>query len=383
MNCPGSVRLIAALPDEERSSAYADEGTALHELAAQLLERGVFDASHLLDTDFFSEDVQDTYELTEERIEVLNTYLHWVEAQPGEYVVEQRVDLSHVLGPDQGGTADCIMYYTTTKTMTVADLKGGRGVEVSCYQNEQPLLYALGALKRYEDVWQIEHVRLVIIQPRLDHIDEWTIPVAELLAFGDRARAAAEATRDPEAPFVPSEDACRWCRGKAVCPSAARHAIEGLPAIAEDFPSLDIVDIPSPEMLSPVVIAAVVERADFILDWIKAVKEEALKRLKEGHDIPGYKLVSGRQGNRKWSDERAVEHYLRKTLRLSMDKVLTKKLKSPTQLEKMKLFGPTQMKRLNEWTVREDGAPALALMSDPRPVLNLAARADEFEAISN
>jgi hypothetical protein len=59
---------------------------------------------------------------------------------------------------------------------------------------------------------EIERVVITIVQPRLDHIDEWEISVDDLLAWGERLAQAAELALSDDAPRVPGDKQCQCAR---------------------------------------------------------------------------------------------------------------------------------------------------------------------------
>ena len=73
----------------------------------------------------------------------------------------------------------------------VIDLKGGRGVFVEASHNPQLMLYALGALKAYGFIWDIELIRMTIVQPRLDNISTFECSRSELEAWGESIKPIA------------------------------------------------------------------------------------------------------------------------------------------------------------------------------------------------
>ncbi|WP_241234552.1 DUF2800 domain-containing protein, partial [Enterococcus faecalis] len=64
-------------------------------------------------------------------------------------------------------------------------LKYGKGVPVDAYLNPQLMLYALGAVDKYDIIYEFETVRMTIIQPRLDNISTFEIEKEELLYWAD------------------------------------------------------------------------------------------------------------------------------------------------------------------------------------------------------
>ena len=87
-------------------------------------------------------------------------------------------------------------------------------------------------------------VRVCVHQPRLNHFDEWTFTVEDLLAFEQKAMAAAyhalqvaefENPQAYESHLRPSEDACRFCKAKGVCPKLRDKVLANAPAREGSF----------------------------------------------------------------------------------------------------------------------------------------------------
>jgi hypothetical protein len=160
MACPGSIALEHDLPDTP--SPHAEEGTRAHELAAAWLEQR-FEAFK---------------NAPDEMEENVRFYVEYVrrEAVGHQLLIEQRVDYSDVIGaPNSFGTADCIIL--AGDTIKIIDLKYGMGVRVDAEENEQLMLYALGALETFGLLGGFTKAKLVIVQPRLNHISEWEVAI--------------------------------------------------------------------------------------------------------------------------------------------------------------------------------------------------------------
>lgn len=387
--CSGSLALEAAYPDT--SSKFADEGTAAHELASIALTEGKdvaayrgrrFTVGH------------STYEANQEMVEAIQVYVDAVNAaaQGHQLLVEQRVEFSSFVGvPDQFGTSDAVIL--TNDEIQVHDLKYGKGVVVSAENNEQLRLYALGALNEYSVMGDFKKVRMVIHMPRLNYVSEETITVDELLQFADwikeRATRAMDcitvgATTDD---LTPGEKQCRFCKHKANC-EALRNQV--LATVADDF-----VDITQPDQVASKLhaaeerievadnqhIATLMPHLDLIEGWCKAVRARAESELLAGHDVPGYKLVQGKRGNRQWSDEDEAEQTL-KGMRLKKEEMYTFKVISPTQAEKVLKQSPRRWNKVQNLISQSEGKPSVAPESDKRPALVIQATADEFEDVT-
>lgn len=272
MACAGSLAMEAPLPDT--SSAFADEGTLAHALAAACLEHE-HDAALFAGKPFSYLDhgVAKQAGITEEMAREVQKYLNHVRqyADGGELHVEQRLrffvnepimvqakdpDTDELLFNDDGtplmveqdnfGTSDAVIVNTDERLLIVCDLKYGRGVQVDADDNEQLMLYALGALDEFGLLYEFDDVLLVIDQPRLNHLSEWRVSVAALREFEQRALAAARvALMYSEAAaqkliawdfargiLNPGEDQCRFCKAKGSCPALRDHV---LATVAGDF----------------------------------------------------------------------------------------------------------------------------------------------------
>lgn len=394
MRCPGKLFMEKGLPNT--SSVFADEGTAAHEVASLCLEQGQ-DASAFAGRIIKVEDTGRQFEVDADMVEHVQTYLDYVRSLGGDRFIEQRVDFSDAIEvPDSFGTADCVVVLGDQREIAVVDLKYGRGVEVSAEQNEQLQLYGLGALGIVDLVYDIEPdwiVRLVIVQPRIGSISEWTLTVEELQQFGLNARIAARHAKhqyDGGAPpkLEPGEKQCRWCLAKATCPALAAE-VRGLvtaPADLDDFADLDSrerIDVVEKrlENSDAAELGRYLAAVDLVELWCKAVRAEAEHRLFQGEPVPGFKLVQGRRGARKWSDAEAAEAAL-KAMRLKAEEMYDRTLISPTSAEKLfkaGAIGKRQWPKLEALVVQSEGSPSVAPVSDKRPAITVAATAEDFD----
>ena len=381
MNCPGSVALCAEIPESE-SSEYAAEGTAAHLLAAELLETGGTAEDHIgrvIKVAPYSFAVDEAF------AGHVQTYVDRVReyADEGDLLVEQRVKFGPAIGAgDDEGTSDAVIL--APPELQVHDLKFGMGVKVYAERNPQLMLYALGALREYDILGEFERVRMVIHQPRLGHLSEWDCTAKELQAFADQAGAKVAAAercllegfaKDDD--LNPGEAQCRWCPVKATCPALAVVVAE---TTACDFADLTAPAEPPQE---PDDLAGKMTLVDLIEGWCKAIRSEVEARLLKGVSVPGFKLVEGRRGARKWVSDDEAEEAL-KGMRLKTAQMYDLKLISPTTAEKLKksaAIGPRQWKRLEALVERRDGKPSVALESDPRPAISLAADG-EFDSLT-
>jgi hypothetical protein len=378
MRCPGSVALEAQCPDT--SSAFADEGTAAHELAAMALEARNDTAAYLGRVIKVGER---EFTVGDEMAANVQTYIDTVrsfaQAPGAELLVEQRVEFSEQIGvPESFGTSDAVIL--VGDELQVHDLKYGKGVKVDAEENEQLMLYAIGALNEFGMVADFERVRMVIHQPRLGHVSEWACTTLELAAFAGQARQRAEHAincirieLDEAEDLKPGEKQCRFCKAKATCPALAQKVVD-------EFTTLPEEEIKTVEADA---LAAGMAQVELIESWCKAVRAEAERRLLAGQDVPGFKLVEGRRGARRWANEKDVETTL-KGMRLKHEQMFDYSLISPTTAEKLhkaEVLGPRQWATLQELITQAEGKPSVAPASDKRPALQVTPVADEFESL--
>lgn len=125
------------------------------------------------------------------------------------------------------------------------------------------------------------------------------------------------------------------------------------------------------------------EAIDLVEGWAKAVRAELERRMLAGGAVPGFKLVKGREGIRKWSDEPEVEK-MGKSMRLKHEHLYDSTLKSPTSMEKLAadgVIGKKQWPKLQALIVRSEAGLSVAPAADKRPAVAIPPVADDFEVL--
>lgn len=389
MACPGSLALSRGLPDS--SSRYAAEGTVMHEVASWALVAEHDAAAYIgrvVEVD------GEAYEFDASMAEIVQVYLDTVReyrGPNGTMFVEQRVDYSDTLGvPDSFGTADCLL--VVGNTLVVIDLKTGH-TPVEAENNKQLQLYALGALPLVEMVVDIERVVLVISQPKVRRApSEWDLSVAQLGVFADEAAAVAKVAHELyttddcslDGHLTPTADGCRYCKAKATCPAlraAVADTIGTSAASPEEFGEVMVEPSAAAGTSDEVWLAAALSKVDMIEDWCAAVRKEAERRLHAGECVPGFKLVEGRRGQRKWADEAEVIATL-KGFRLKQDEMFEMSVISPAKAEKLLKETPKRWTKVQTLITQAEGKPTVAPESDKRPALVVAPVADDFTEVA-
>jgi len=378
MACPGSVALEAPFPDT--SSEFAAEGTLAHELASECLISGA-DPALLIGKPATVDGFDFTIDQT--MVDHVNDYMKLVReyAEGGELLVEKRVGIGHLTGEEgAGGTSDAIIIKGTE--IIIIDLKYGMGVRIDANDNPQLMLYALGALNEYEIIGDFDTVTVVIHQPRLNHVSEYSISVEDLLKFGEEVRNASDRARWSEADLVPGEKQCRFCKAKATCPALRADMAEVVGGVSDLSEFADMIPQEVSSETSDNYLPIAMAKVEMVEQWCKAVRAETERRLLAGQPVTGYKLVQGRAGNRDWKDTKAVEEMMKKTFRMRDDQVYDFKLISPTKAEKVFKENPKRWANLQEQIVRSEGKPSVAPATDKRPEMVVKPVMDDFRDLT-
>ena len=291
-----------------------------------------------------------------------------VASSNGVLLVEQKLPIFSITGEAQAtGTSDVVII--TRDELIIEDLKYGRGVVVEADNNPQLMIYALSALRHFAMAGDFKTVRVVIHQPRLHAVSEAVYTVGELEEFGAKVLAAAAVTRFSNAPLVPSNAACKFCKAKPTCPALRKDVVRMFDAT------------PNPATAKGAELAAVLAKAEMVDAWIKAVRAEVETRLLDGQEVPGFKVVMGKKGNRSWSDKEAAAEMLL-SMRLPHDHVFEYSLISPTEAEKMAKLGVISEKQwplVKQAITQSAGRPTVAPQSDKRPAISIA---DDFDDLT-
>lgn len=366
MNCTPSAQLEAKY-GVKTNSEYAAEGTLAHELAELLLQSflkkqkpsaqaiAAIENNSLYTSDMPDYVAQYVEYCQGEYTELLNRYPFDAGMR-----IEAKLDLSRYV-PESFGTADCIV--VGGDTMEVIDLKYGKGVTVYADDNPQLKLYALGAYDLLGMVYDIQTVKLTIVQPRLDNISSWEIPLVDLLDWAENElREKAYMAHKGEGELTTGAW-CKFCSVKSRCTSLYQESLD----IAYDEFDNEITD---PCIMTDEQVSDILSRSDTILDFLNAVKDYALAQALEGKSWPDFKLVEGRSVRKFGADDSVIAAVLEESFPdVPREEFYTSKIKGITDLEK--LLGKKKFtEMLGDYIVKPDGKPTLVSASDKRPAIN-------------
>lgn len=223
LHCTPSARREEAYPDS--SSFWAREGSLAHAIAAHRLKTLTGrDASAEVEEIAYLKNVCDLppAQMTEMHgftesyaslvLEKFDTARD--ECAAARLLIETRLDFSDWV-PDGFGTGDAVII--ANDFVEVVDFKYGRGVRVDAERNPQMMLYALGAMAAYDYGYDFKVVRMTIVQPRREHISEWTLPVCDLLKWADEELRPLALLANAGKGALCAGDWCRFCRAHNDC----------------------------------------------------------------------------------------------------------------------------------------------------------------------
>lgn len=340
--CPGSVREETGLPDTE--SPAAKDGTRTHKLLEICVQDNLKDPMLLLGTEIECEG--ETFKVDGDRAARVATAISYIRGRRNQLSdclvrAEGQVDAGIWLGRDDiKGTVD--VQLIGKEILEIIDYKDGM-LPVDAENNFQLSTYMLGAAHQHLSGTSLPFTefKLTVIQPKMaelgrDPISSWSMDISGFRKFMEKLQKAAIATDSADAPLIPGEVQCRWCKAKGTCPALREKALTDAQVLFEGTGLSSPQEIASedPSNFDDVKLGKIIESLPLINQFLAAVQEEALRRLTSGTPIPGLKVVHGR-GTREWGvdDDALLAKF--KSLGIPKDSMYTHKLLSPAQCEKV------------------------------------------------
>ncbi len=360
MNCTPSARLEREF--NHRETEAAAEGTAAHALCEHKLRRALkmrsrkpvskYDCDEMDGyTDGYVEFVLEQF--TQAKLECADPLV----------LIEQRLDFSCWV-PEGFGTGDCLI--VADKLLHIIDFKYGQGVLVDAEENPQMMLYALGALRLFDSLYDITEVSMSIYQPRRENVSTWTISVDELNAWAENTlKPKAELAHKGEGEYLPGSW-CQFCKAAVKCRARAEEKLQ-----------LARFEFAPPPLLSDEEIEDILTKLDDLTKWaseIQAYAQDAA--VNHGKAWKGFKLVATRT-NRKYTDEEAV---IQAAKDAGYTDIFKKSLIPITEMEK--LMGKKNFTSiLGSLVEKPQGRPTLVPETDKRPALKKTGAGEEFTEI--
>lgn len=369
LHCTGSPLLEKEFPDT--TSVYAQEGTLAHELCelklkkyTTVMPKGTYTRAHnkIMKSELWQNEMEGT---SEAYLEYVKEIMLACEIAPA-VLIEKRVDFSRYV-PEGFGTADCLML--AGDTLHVVDYKHGKGVVVDAAHNPQMMLYALGAMDELSLLYRFKSVHMVIVQPRVNNISEFTMTADELRDWGETAvKPKAEAAMSGNGEFE-AGDWCRFCRAKQQCKTRYESNDSLYPELSAQH---------DPRLITLAELGEYLRRGRDMAAWLEDMREYALSESLAGAEVPGWKAVEGR-GSRAFTDtDDAVDTLIRNGIDESV--LYERRVLTLAQMEKAigkKTFGEI----VGNLVVKNPGKPTLVEESDKRPkITNQPTAADVFNS---
>ena len=361
LNCNPSARLEQEFEDHETEAAA--EGTAAHALCEHKLRKALKMRSKKPVSQFDSDEM-DAY--TDDYVAFVLEAIAEARRNCSDplVLIEQRLDFSCYV-PDGFGTGDCLI--VADKQLHIIDFKYGQGILVDAENNPQMMLYGLGALRLFDSLYDIETVAMTIFQPRRENISTWTIPVSELLDWGENTlKPKANLAFNGEGTYIPGSW-CTFCKAAVKCRARADAKLK----LAE-------YEFSMPPLLSDAEIEDILSKLDDLTKWaneIVAYAQDAA--VNHGKRWQGFKLVESKT-NRKYSDESAV---IQAAQEAGFNDIFRKTLIPITEMERL-MGKKTFLEVLGGLVFKPQGKPTLVPASDKRPAIMTTYANQDFKDLT-
>ena len=341
--CPGSVALVDKMPPQP-SSSYANEGTLLHDIIADVLDKNKPPEFFLGRT---HEGITLDEDLIERKLRPALAALDQIDPEGRmEYAVESRVGFGDYL-PDVFGSTDFLGRIGWRAV--VLDWKFGDGIPVGAEENAQLMFYAAAAMRTDATKWVfegVEEVELIIVQP--PSVKRWVTTGERILQFEDELRRAVAKAQQPDAPLTNGSH-CKWCAAKPVCPLMTGAIDRVVKAKLDALPADQI--------------AHYLDQIPMVESFLKDLQQLAHQMLEEGNAVPGWKLVPKR-ATRQWTNEDEAVAFLSSA---GVEAWADPKPISPAVAEKA--LKKAKIELPADLVVAVSSGSTLAPESDPRPAV--------------
>lgn len=361
LNCSPSARLEQEFEDTE--STAAAEGTAAHALCEHKLKKALKRRSKKPVSEYDCDEM-DAY--TDDYVEFVMEAVEEAKQSRADplVLIEQRLDFSCYVS-EGFGTGDCVI--VADGLLHIIDFKYGQGVLVEAEENPQMMLYALGALRLFDALYDIEEISMTIYQPRRENISTWTITVDDLLSWTENVlKPRAELAFRGEGDYIPGSW-CTFCKAAVKCRARAEAKLQ-----------LARYEFAMPPLLTDAEIEDILLKLDDLTKWaneIQAYAQDAA--INHGKVWCGFKLVESTT-KRKYANEDAV---IEAANAAGYTDIFKKSLIPITEMEK--LMGKKNFAAiLGNLVEKPKGKPTLVPASDKRPAIPTNDATNEFTEIT-
>lgn len=241
VKCNGSWELSQLYPDVDEGSEAAAEGTAAHEVAADILNAFLdVNAPSICEQDRVGKTASNGVVITKEIFDSAREYTNAVLKVSNQHgLMRSRRVEQFMMIPDVdllcGGTPDCWAFDEKTGTLYVFDFKHGHMV-VEPFENYQLIAYAVGALRQLDTEGVIKfngttdqtiRVNLTIVQPRAYHregtVRTWSCMASDLRPYVNTLVQTCEAIMGGNVQTRAGSQ-CLYCSARGNCETLQRAA---------------------------------------------------------------------------------------------------------------------------------------------------------------
>ncbi|MCK5127522.1 MAG: DUF2800 domain-containing protein [candidate division Zixibacteria bacterium] len=333
--CTGWVLMSQQYPETEEGEE-AKEGTASHEIAAELIDDNTRGPTVRTVDKFIGKQATNGIVFTEEMYDGAKMYADDVGNVMRDTSIfgganfgnEQRLTMPRI-HELSFGTTDQFIYDYHNGVLYVWDYKFGYLVH-EAFENWQTINYVEGIVEKLGIGDQNITVHIRIAQPRAHHRDgpihEWIVKLCDLRAYFNILRDNAAIALGNNA-VIRTGKHCRDCQARHACPAALKAGL-GL---------YEVSMRPTPQDLTPFALGVqllIVQRAIKQLEYVETgLKEQAKAIIKRGSIMPNYMLENG-VGNLAWTKPTAEIIALGESLKIDLRNP-KKSVVTPTQAKKL------------------------------------------------
>jgi hypothetical protein len=302
MACPASIQECQEVPYKmPRDTSAAELGSKVH--AAVEKKFSGKDA----------EDVEVIESAADDFVEYVKSFdFDTVYSEKTLYIKEQ---------PDCWGTADIVG--VKGDTLYIIDLKYGM-YPVSALWNPQLMIYACAALDTLDGLEHVKAVTMIIYQPRLKNIDEFTLSRKSLENWKTtKLLPSAQIALGNYGEYALGTH-CRYCPAKSACVARNGEIFERVVEACGQY--REVTEDTKLQMIDNIM-----KRHDELSKFLKEVKEYAHYAMTQGHEFESVKLADGNK-TRFITD---VDGLIEKLKELGIDESDYKDMKSVASLEKI------------------------------------------------
>lgn len=395
IKCPGSVLKEAKHPNE--TNEYSEMGSSAHALAEKCLKAGLFKVPD----EFLGTDWREPHEIAmkfpadDYMADGVEVYLEEIERiikevnPPKDLIgIERRVLIQAVHLEWAWGTMDFGTYDAKRKRVIIRDYKNGTGLVEVEIEDEDPRIkwatqlveYAAGAADwvRRKGL-SVDEVDIGIVQPNAPHKDgpvrSVIIPMSEIIKFlYEVDKPAAEESLLPGARLL-AGGWCGYCKDRKDCGEYTGYSLGELQT---GFGPIDVlgpidrveIDLPCLATMTDQQLNNTLNLFELLEGFKKMAKSEALARATSGVELEDWVLT-------KTSPHRKYKEEAEDTLLMIYpeDKIYTRALKTPAQLEKA--LGRKSKDQIKSLVYKPEGTLAIAARKSTRFIVDPKAMIEE------